>query len=40
MLGRLEKPVEGLRIGVPEEYFGEGLDAEIRGCDRAVFWMD
>ena len=26
----LEKPVEGLRVGVPAEYFGEGLDAEIR----------
>src|SRR6185437_16222052 len=26
----LEKPVEGLRIGVPQEYFGEGLDPEIR----------
>ena len=26
----LEKPVEGLRVGIPEEYFGEGLDPEIR----------
>jgi len=26
----LGKGVEGLRIGVPEEYFGEGLNAEIR----------
>ena len=26
----LEKPVEGLRIGVPEEYFGEGIDPEVR----------
>ena len=25
-----DKPVEGLRIGVPAEYFGEGLDAEVR----------
>ncbi len=24
------KSVKGLRIGVPEEYFGEGLDSEIR----------
>jgi aspartyl-tRNA(Asn)/glutamyl-tRNA(Gln) amidotransferase subunit A len=24
------RPVEGLRIGVPEEYFGPGLDPEIR----------
>jgi len=26
----LTKPVEGLRIGVPKEYFGDGLDPEIR----------
>jgi len=26
----LKKPVEGLKVGVPEEYFGEGLDPEIR----------
>jgi aspartyl-tRNA(Asn)/glutamyl-tRNA(Gln) amidotransferase subunit A len=31
-VGGLAKPVEGLRIGVPEEYFGEGLDPEIRGA--------
>lgn len=29
-VGALAKPVKGLRIGVPAEYFGEGLDAEIR----------
>jgi aspartyl-tRNA(Asn)/glutamyl-tRNA(Gln) amidotransferase subunit A len=29
-VGDLAKPVDGLRIGVPEEYFGEGLDSEIR----------
>jgi len=29
-LGALEEPVDGLRIGVPAEYFGEGLDPEIR----------
>jgi aspartyl-tRNA(Asn)/glutamyl-tRNA(Gln) amidotransferase subunit A len=28
----LVKPVAGLRIGVPEEYFGEGLDPEIRSA--------
>ena len=28
----LEKPIEGLKIGVPEEYFGEGLDPEIRAA--------
>jgi aspartyl-tRNA(Asn)/glutamyl-tRNA(Gln) amidotransferase subunit A len=26
----LEKPVTGLRIGVPEDYFGEGLDPEVK----------
>jgi aspartyl-tRNA(Asn)/glutamyl-tRNA(Gln) amidotransferase subunit A len=25
-----DQPVEGLRIGVPAEYFGEGLDPEVR----------
>ncbi len=29
-VGEIGKPVKGLKIGVPEEYFGEGLDAEIR----------
>ncbi len=28
----LEKPVAGLRVGVPEEYLGEGLDPEIRAA--------
>lgn len=33
----LTKPVRGLRIGVPEEYFGEGLNPEIRGAvERAL----
>jgi aspartyl-tRNA(Asn)/glutamyl-tRNA(Gln) amidotransferase subunit A len=27
-----DKPVEGLRIGVPAEYFGEGLEPEVRAC--------
>ena len=31
-IGALAKPVAGLRIGVPEEYFGEGLDPEIRAA--------
>jgi len=30
-----DKPVEGLRIGVPAEYFAEGLDAEVRACIEA-----
>lgn len=29
------KPVKGLRIGVPREYFGEGLDAEVRSAVEA-----
>jgi aspartyl-tRNA(Asn)/glutamyl-tRNA(Gln) amidotransferase subunit A len=33
----LKKPASGLRIGVPEEYFGEGLNAEIRAAvERAL----
>ncbi|MDR3740905.1 MAG: Asp-tRNA(Asn)/Glu-tRNA(Gln) amidotransferase subunit GatA [Terracidiphilus sp.] len=27
-----DKPVEGLRIGVPAEYFAEGLDPEVRAA--------
>ena len=26
----IEKPVAGLRIGIPEDYFGAGLDAEVK----------
>jgi len=29
-VAELEKPVHGLRIGVAKEYFGEGLDSEVR----------
>lgn len=32
----LEQPVEGLRVGIPEEYFGEGLDLEIRAAIERV----
>jgi aspartyl-tRNA(Asn)/glutamyl-tRNA(Gln) amidotransferase subunit A len=32
----LDRPVEGLRIGIPQEYFGEGLDPEIRGAIETV----
>jgi aspartyl-tRNA(Asn)/glutamyl-tRNA(Gln) amidotransferase subunit A len=36
-VGALAKPVAGLRIGVPEEYFGEGLDPEIKAAvERAI----
>ena len=31
-VGALQNPVDGLRIGVPAEYFGEGLDPEIRAA--------
>jgi aspartyl-tRNA(Asn)/glutamyl-tRNA(Gln) amidotransferase subunit A len=26
----MEKPVKGMRIGIPKEYFGEGMDDEVR----------
>ncbi len=26
----LEQPVQGMRIGVPEEYFAEGIDSEVK----------
>ena len=29
-LAGLDKPVQGLRLGVPKEYFGAGLDSEVR----------
>jgi aspartyl-tRNA(Asn)/glutamyl-tRNA(Gln) amidotransferase subunit A len=32
----LEKPVRGLKIGVAKEYFGEGLDAEVRAAVEAA----
>ena len=31
----LAKPVRGLKIGIPKEYFGEGLDTEVRGAVEA-----
>ncbi|HEY7403801.1 MAG TPA: Asp-tRNA(Asn)/Glu-tRNA(Gln) amidotransferase subunit GatA [Candidatus Angelobacter sp.] len=31
----LAKPVSGLKIGVPQEYFGEGLDPEVRAAVEA-----
>ena len=31
-----ERPVKGLRIGVPEEYFADGLDAEVGARVRAA----
>lgn len=35
-LAELEKPVGGLRIGVANEYFAEGLDAEVRSAIEAA----
>ncbi|WP_026355096.1 Asp-tRNA(Asn)/Glu-tRNA(Gln) amidotransferase subunit GatA [Massilia niastensis] len=32
----LNKPLDGLRIGVPKEYFGEGLAADVEGAVRAA----
>ncbi len=32
----LEKPVRGLKIGVAKEYFGEGLDREVRAALEAA----
>ena len=32
----LDKPVRGLRIGVPKEYFAEGLDDEVRAAIEAT----
>ncbi len=29
-LGEIKKPVRGLKLGIPKEYFAEGLDAEVR----------
>jgi aspartyl-tRNA(Asn)/glutamyl-tRNA(Gln) amidotransferase subunit A len=29
-LAEIDKPISGLRIGVPEDYFGAGLDSEVR----------
>ncbi|HEY2364350.1 MAG TPA: Asp-tRNA(Asn)/Glu-tRNA(Gln) amidotransferase subunit GatA [Candidatus Angelobacter sp.] len=31
----LSKPISGLKIGVPKEYFGDGLDAEVRAAVEA-----
>jgi aspartyl-tRNA(Asn)/glutamyl-tRNA(Gln) amidotransferase subunit A len=31
-LGELEQPVAGLKIGVPAEYFADGLDPEVRAA--------
>ena len=35
-VAEVEKPVRGLKIGVPKEYFGEGLDPEVRAAVEAA----
>ena len=35
-VAELEKPVQGLKLGVPKEYFGEGLDGEVRNAVEAA----
>ena len=35
-VAELEKPVRGLKIGVAKEYFGEGLDGEVRKAIEAA----
>src|SRR5689334_5866763 len=32
----LDKPVRGMKLGVPKEYFGEGLDAGVRAAVEAA----
>jgi aspartyl-tRNA(Asn)/glutamyl-tRNA(Gln) amidotransferase subunit A len=32
----LQRPVKGLKLGVPKEYFGEGLDAEVGAAVEAA----
>ncbi|MFI5113736.1 MAG: Asp-tRNA(Asn)/Glu-tRNA(Gln) amidotransferase subunit GatA [Terriglobales bacterium] len=32
----LEKPVQGLKVGIAKEYFGEGLDPEVRATVEAA----
>jgi len=31
-LDAIERPVRGMKIGIPKEYFGEGLDPEVRAA--------
>jgi len=36
-VSKVEKPLRGLRIGISDEYFGEGLDGEVRdACQAAI----
>jgi aspartyl-tRNA(Asn)/glutamyl-tRNA(Gln) amidotransferase subunit A len=31
-VSEMKKPVGGMKLGIPKEYFGEGLDAEVRSA--------
>ena len=35
-VAELEKPIQGLKIGVAKEYFGDGLDPEVRAAVEAA----
>jgi len=35
-VAELEKPVKGLKVGVAKEYFGSGLDPEVRAAVEAA----
>src|SRR4051795_4704270 len=35
-VAELDKPVSGLRLGIPNEYLGEGLDKEVRNAIEAA----
>jgi aspartyl-tRNA(Asn)/glutamyl-tRNA(Gln) amidotransferase subunit A len=36
-VAELDKPIAGIRVGVPREYFGEGLDVEVKkGVEAAI----
>jgi aspartyl-tRNA(Asn)/glutamyl-tRNA(Gln) amidotransferase subunit A len=35
-VAELEKPLRGLRVGIAKEYFGEGLDSEVRAAVEAA----
>jgi len=35
-VAEMEKPVRGLKLGVAKEYFGEGLDGEVRNAVEAA----
>jgi aspartyl-tRNA(Asn)/glutamyl-tRNA(Gln) amidotransferase subunit A len=35
-VSEMKKPVRGVKLGIPKEYFGEGLDAEVRSAVEAA----